>query len=253
VISAKAKELIVEHSLSLTQFAGLDVVRVADVEAVLRQRTTTSRPEPARTFRGEQLDAESDWDGLCDTELRRDLAAILGTLRKRMKARFNRHVPTGDLLHDRWELARDHGFGEGSSVYDSCLILGDVVVGRNCWVGPNTILDGMHAELRIGDSVDIGAGAHVYTHNTIERALTGHKAALFSKPTMIGNCCFIAPHSIIAPGTVLGDHCFVAAGSYVEGHFPPFSFVSGNPAKRAGVVELRDGRARVRHLIENEE
>jgi carbonic anhydrase/acetyltransferase-like protein (isoleucine patch superfamily) len=28
------------------------------------------------------------------------------------------------------------GFGEGSSVYDSCLVLGDVRVGKNVWVGP---------------------------------------------------------------------------------------------------------------------
>jgi acetyltransferase-like isoleucine patch superfamily enzyme len=71
---------------------------------------------------------------------------------------------------------------------------------------------------------------------------------MFTKATTIGNCCFIAPQSIVAPGTVLGDHCFVAAGSYVEGTFPPFSYIAGNPAKQVGVVELSGNRARIRRF-----
>ncbi len=245
VVTNKAQELIRQHNLPLADFSGLAVVRAADVEEVLRRRAGQGSARPPRTFLGEPLDESADWDALCDTELHRQLAGLLTGLRKRMKARFNRHVSTGDLLHDRWDLAKEYGFGEGTSVYDDCLILGDVQVGRNCWVGPHTILDGSGG-LTVGDYVDIGAGTHLYTHNTIERALTGHKAPLFKKATRVGNCCFLAPHVIIAPGTVLGDHCFVAAGSYVEGAFPAFSYISGNPARRIGAVELRGDRASVR-------
>jgi acetyltransferase-like isoleucine patch superfamily enzyme len=249
VVTNKAQELIRQHGLALAQFAGLAVVRAADVEEVLRRQPRPESGQVARTFRGEPLDEAADWDALCDTELRRQLAGLLGSLRRRMKAKFNRHVPTGDLLYDRWDLARDYGFGEGTSVYDDCLVLGDVKVGRHCWVGPYTILDGSGG-LTIGDYVDIGAGTHVYSHNTIERALTGHKAPMFKKATAIGNCCFIAPQSIIAPGTVIGDHCFVGAGSYVEGAFPAFSYIAGNPARKVGSVELRGDRASVRHASE---
>jgi acetyltransferase-like isoleucine patch superfamily enzyme len=248
VVTNRAKELIQRHSLSLTSFAGLPVVRAADVEAFLGRQAAVE--PPVRSFRGEPLDITADWDGLCDTALRRELSDLLTLLRQRMRAKFNRHVSTGNLLHDRWELAKDAGFGEGSSVYDDCLILGDVKVGRHCWIGPGVILDGLNGRLTIGDYVDVGAGAHLYTHNTIERALTGHRAPLFRKDTAVGNCCFIAPHAILAPGTVLGDHCFVAAGSYVEGVFPASSFIAGNPAKRVGVVEVRGDRVRVRHFPE---
>jgi acetyltransferase-like isoleucine patch superfamily enzyme len=246
VVTNKARELLQQHGLSLAPFAALAVVRAADVEAYLAGQDGAAAGRKARLFRGEPLDPDADWDALCDTALHRELQELLGRLRRRMRAKFDRHVATGDLLSDRWELAKDFGFGEGTSVYNDCLILGDVQVGRDCWIGPGTILDGMNAPLKIGDCVDVGAGAHLYTHNTIERALTGRRAPVFKKATTVGNCCFIAPRAILAPGTVLGDHCFVAAGSYVEGNFPAFSYVAGNPARRVGSVEIHGDRARVR-------
>lgn len=55
---------------------------------------------------------------------------------------LNRSLPFADLLFDRWERAKMLGFGEGTSVYDSAYIFGDVKVGKNTWIGPFTILDG---------------------------------------------------------------------------------------------------------------
>jgi acetyltransferase-like isoleucine patch superfamily enzyme len=248
VVTKKARVLIEEYGLSLSDFAGLSVVRSEDVEAAQQKRRERSSKPLPRRFRGAELDPDADWDAILQTDEMRQLRELLTGLRRRMKARFNRHVSLGDLLYDRWELAQDYGFGEATSVYDNCLILGDVVLGHHCWVGPHTILDGNMAALRIGDHVDIGSGTHIYTHNTIERVLTGGKAAVFHKPTTIGNCCFIAPQSIVAPGTVIGDHSFVAAGSYVEGSFPPYSYIAGSPAKRVGVVEVQGNRARLRRF-----
>jgi acetyltransferase-like isoleucine patch superfamily enzyme len=224
----------------------MSVVRAEDVEAAARVRNGPEARGALRIFRGEPLDPDADWEGLLDPPLLHDLRGHLTGLRRRLRAKFNRHVPTGTLLHDRWDLARDLGFGEGTSVYDECLVMGDVQVGRHCWIGPYTVLDGLHAELRIGDHVDIGSSAQVYTHNTIERSLTGHRAPVFAKATTIGNCCFIAPQATIAPGSVIGDHSFVAAGSYVEGAFPPCSYIAGNPAKVVGNVEIQGNRARIR-------
>jgi acetyltransferase-like isoleucine patch superfamily enzyme len=254
-ITKKARVLIEANGLALEEFAALSVVREADVQEVLSKRQSSSpKPmapvahapgSPRRSFGDEPLDADADWDALCDTDLHGQLKHLLRMLRKRMRARFNRHVSTGELLYDRWELAKDYGFGEGTSVYDSCLILGDVQVGRHCWVGPDSILDGGHAPLRIGDYVDVGAGTHIYTHNTIERALSGHKLPLFKKSTSIGSCCFLGPRSIIAPGTLLGDHCFVAAASYVEGVFASHSYIGGNPARQLGTVEIAGNKVRI--------
>jgi acetyltransferase-like isoleucine patch superfamily enzyme len=247
IITAKARALMAAHELSEEVFAGLEVVRTSDVEEYLANRAGAVEPA-VRRFRGAALDPDADWDEVLSDPRYQDLMELLTRLRRRMKARYDRHVGTGELLHDRWELAREYGFGEGTSIYDDCLVFGAVSLGHDCWVGPGCILDGSGGGLTVGHHVDIGAGSHVYTHNTVERALTGHRAPIFHKPTRIGNCCFIGPGSIIAPGTVLGDHCFVAAGSYVEGVFGDNFFISGNPARQAGTVEITGDRARVRPL-----
>ena len=244
VVTAKAQPLLEQHGLTAADFPGLAVIRTSDVEQLLAQRASTPQPQLARRFRGELLDPAANWDEVLQRADSRQLAELLDALRRRMKAQHNRHVPTGTLLHDRWQLAKDHGFGEGTSVYDECLILGEVQVGKHCWVGPYTVLDGQGG-LSIGDYVDIGAGAHLYSHNTIQRALTGHQAPLFRKATRIGNCCFIAPHAVIGAGTVLGDRCFVAAGSYVEGAFPEGTFIAGNPAKAAGKIVVQGNKAHI--------
>jgi acetyltransferase-like isoleucine patch superfamily enzyme len=245
VITAKAHALLALHGLTAEPFAHLAEVRSTDVEEYVRARALPVSSPATRRFGDEALDLDTDWDDVLDDDRYRELMELLTLLRKRMRARYNRHVSTGDLLHDRWQLGREYGFGEGTNVYDDCLILGDVVVGQKCWVGPGCILDGSGG-LTVGDYVDVSSGVHLYSHNTIERALTGHQAPMLLKATRIGSRCFIGPRAIIGPGTVIGDECFVAALSYVQGVFPSNSFISGNPAKRVGTVVVADGRARIR-------
>lgn len=246
-ISKAARELIAHHRLPLSHFAHLTAVREADVAAVIRERSRAEGTDGSPVKTGISADAP-DADAVLATPAYRQIQELLGALRRRMRSRFDRHVPVGTLVHDRWALAREWAFGEGTSVYDDCLILGAVSVGKHCWIGPFTILDGSHGELTIGDYVDVGSGTHIYTHNSIERALTGHRAPIFGNSTTIGSCCFIAPHVAIAAGTVLGDHCFVAAGSYVEGKYGPYSYIAGNPAKVVGTVEILGNRAVVRRF-----
>lgn len=242
VISHKARRLMEQHGLGDDAFAGLDAVRVSDVETVLAQRGQAAAAR-AIHFGDETLERTRDWDVALAREDLGELRALLTELRRRMRAKFDRHVPLGTLLHDRWELAREYGFGEGSSVYAEALILGDVRVGRDCWVGPFTVLDGAASPLSIGDYSQIGSGAQIYTHNSIERTLTGHASPRHTQPTTIGRCCFISPLSMVGPGTEIGDHSFVAAQSYVQGRFSSHSYIAGNPARRVGRVVLKDGRA----------
>ena len=56
-------------------------------------------------------------------ELLESLRALIKTLRREKREQYHRHVSVGDLLTDRWEIARDYGFGDGTSCYDNILIL----------------------------------------------------------------------------------------------------------------------------------
>lgn len=143
---------------------------------------------------------------------------------------FNRSLPFADILFDRWERARKLGFGEGASIYDSSHVFGNVTVGKNTWIGPFTILDGS-GNLKIGDNNSISAGVQIYTHDSVDWALSGGIKKYKYASTTIGNNCYIAPNSVIAKGVELGDGCIVGTNSFVNQSFPEGSKIAGNPAK----------------------
>jgi acetyltransferase-like isoleucine patch superfamily enzyme len=143
---------------------------------------------------------------------------------------LKRSLPFADLLFDRWERAKKLGFGEGTSVYATCHLFGDVKIGSNTWVGPFTILDGSGG-LTIGNNCSISAGVQIYTHDSVKWATSGGKEAYEHASSSIGNNCYIGPQSVIAMGVHLGDGCVVGANSFVRNSFPAGSRVAGSPAK----------------------
>ena len=95
------------------------------------------------------------------------LIDIFFSLRDKKKKKFNRVLPFGDYFSDRWEKAKYLGFGEGSSVYDNVVVIGNVKVGKNTWIGPNVILDGSGG-LEIGSNCSISAGVQIYSHDSVK-------------------------------------------------------------------------------------
>lgn len=155
--------------------------------------------------------------------------------RDKIRREYNRVLPANELFTDRWEKAKYLGFGEGTSVYDSCTVFGNVIVGMNTWIGPYTILDGTGG-LTIGNNCSISAGVHIYTHNTVKWAVSGGVEKYEYQAVSIGNNCFIGPQSIIKNGVTIGQQCIVAANSYVSNDVVDCSIVAGNPAKIIGQV-----------------
>ena len=163
-------------------------------------------------------------------ELLSKLNELKHTLDEIFKNELNRSLPFADVLFDRWERASSLGFGKGSSIYDSAYVFGDVHVGENTWIGPFTILDGTGG-LSIGSYCSISAGVQIYTHDSVNWAVSGGDLNYEYLQTIIGNNCYIAPNCIISKGVTLGDKCIVGANSFVNKSFPEGSKLAGNPAK----------------------
>ena len=152
------------------------------------------------------------------------------TLDEIFKSDLNRSLPFADVLFDRWKRASSLGFGKGSSIYDSAYVFGDVHVGENTWIGPFTILDGTGG-LSIGSNCSISAGVQIYSHDSVNWAISGGNLNYEYLQTTIGNNCYIATNCIISKGVTLGDKCIVGANSFVNKSFPEGSKLAGNPAK----------------------
>jgi acetyltransferase-like isoleucine patch superfamily enzyme len=147
---------------------------------------------------------------------------------------FDRSLPFADYIVDRWEKARLLGFGEGSSIYDSALVLGDVTVGRHTWIGPSTILDGSGGPLVIGDHCSISAGVQIYTHDTVNRSLTGGRAPIDKGSTKIGSNCYLGPNVVVERNITIGDGVVVGANSLVTKDIPPGKKAFGTPCRIVG-------------------
>jgi acetyltransferase-like isoleucine patch superfamily enzyme len=146
---------------------------------------------------------------------------------------FDRSLPFADYIVDRWAKARTLGFGEGASIYDSVLVLGDVKVGSGTWIGPFVVLDGSGG-LDIGAHCSISAGVQIYSHDSIDWALSGGSAPYVHAATRIGNNCYIGPNAVIAKGVTIGDGCVIGANSVVLSDVPEFSKAVGSPCRIVG-------------------
>jgi acetyltransferase-like isoleucine patch superfamily enzyme len=147
------------------------------------------------------------------------------------KRDWNRTLPFGESVSDRWSKAKFLGFGDKSSIYDSAIVFGDVEVGENTWIGPNVVLDGSGAKLRIGSFCSISAGVQIYTHNSVAWSLSGGNALADIDEVTIGNNCYIGPNVVIAKGVQIGDGTIIGANSFVNTNLPPNTKAWGIPAK----------------------
>ena len=172
--------------------------------------------------------------------------ATLEQLRSQMRERFNRDLPLEELLFDRWERAKNLGFGDKTSIYHNSYVFGDVRVGTSTWIGPFTLLDGSAGLLEIGSHCSISAGVQIYTHDTVKSAVSGGRLPTERGTVSIGDNCYIGPQTIISRNVTIGHHSVIGAGSFVNRDIPPYTFAVGTPCRPRGKVILEpDGDVRL--------
>ena len=169
-----------------------------------------------------------------ESELLERIRLLCRELSEQKKRDLNRHVSFGDLFTDRWETAAAYGFGEGSSCYDNVLVIGDVKVGQQTWIGPNVILDGSGG-LEIGDYCSISAGVQIFTHDTVNWSVSQGEEEYDHAPTVIGSGVYLGPQSVIQKGVTIGNCAVVGAMSFVNRDVPEAAKVWGVPARVQGL------------------
>jgi acetyltransferase-like isoleucine patch superfamily enzyme len=165
---------------------------------------------------------------------------MMARRRQQMREQFDRMLPSGEVIFNRFDKARELGFGEGSSIYDTSVVMGPVEVGQKVWVGPYTLLEGLSDHLKIGDFVSIASGSAIYTHDSTRYYVSGGRVPFTKGPVTIGSYTAIGTMSVIACGVTVGSHCVIAAHSFVNHDVPDYCICAGVPAKIIGRVILED-------------
>lgn len=165
---------------------------------------------------------------------------FMQTKRNEMKVRYNRVLPSGELIFNRFDKAKYLSAGIGASIYDTSIVMGDVQIGENVWIGPYTVLEGINAILKIGDYVSINAGVTIYTHDSTKYYVSGGKDPYVKGNVSIGDNTVIGTMSMINCNVTIGSHCVIGAHSFVNQDIPDYSIAVGIPAKVVGKVYINE-------------
>ena len=122
-------------------------------------------------------------------------------------------------------------------------------VGDHVFIGHFSVLDATYG-LRIGEGCQIGFFTGVFTHSSHaavrlygrEYVKVADKQAYYTASVEIGPYSFVGAHATLLPGTRLGKGSLVSAYSLVQGEFPDYAILSGQPARVVGDTRKKDAQ-----------
>lgn len=163
-----------------------------------------------------------------------------------------------------------HSVHQSAYIGFSFLNISKIVMGENSYIGIGNIFTGLNLlEMHSGSRINrwnritsdpsfcgilrlkrhssISLRHYLDVCHTIEfganTIVAGHRSTFFThskgvevidyvSPIIIGEWCYLGSDLAVAPGAVVGDHCFVGMGSVVVGNMSRYSYklLVGNPA-----------------------
>lgn len=123
-----------------------------------------------------------------------------------------------------------------SFVHPLATVTGNVIIGKNVYIGPGAAIRGDFGQIIIEDGCNVqeNCTVHMFPGVTVvlrEGAHVGHGAivhgASLGKNVLIGMNAVIMDNVVIGDNSIIGALSFVPAGMVVE----PGKVVAGNPAK----------------------
>lgn len=122
-----------------------------------------------------------------------------------------------------------------SFVHPQAVITGNVIIGKNVYIGPGAAIRGDWGAIVIEDGCNVQENCtiHMFPGVTVylkESAHIGHGAVIHG--ATIGRNCLVGMNAVIMDNVVLGEECIVGALSFIKSDtiIPPRSLVAGNPA-----------------------
>lgn len=121
-------------------------------------------------------------------------------------------------------------------VHPTACLIGDVIIGSGCYIGPCASLRGDMGRIMVGDNANIqdtcvlhcGPGAELIVEN---EGHIGHGAVLHG--CKIEKNVLVGINAIVMDGSKIGESSIIAAGSFVKTGFscPPHSLIIGSPGR----------------------
>lgn len=137
--------------------------------------------------------------------------------------------------------------GEGTSIWQFCVILKHAKIGDNCNINANVFIEnkvviGDNTTIKCGvqvwDGVTIGKNVFIGPNVTFTNDLTP-RSKVYSEEYLMTEICdnvSIGANATILPGLSIGKYALVAAGAVVTKDVPSRALVLGNPARIVGWV-----------------
>lgn len=125
---------------------------------------------------------------------------------------------------------------ESSFVHPLAIVTGNVIIGKQVYIGPGAALRGDWGGIVIEDGCNVQENCtiHMFPGRDVllkEGAHIGHGAIIHG--ATVGRDCLIGMNAVLLDNAVLEDECIVGALSLVKADekFPARSLIVGNPAR----------------------
>lgn len=131
---------------------------------------------------------------------------------------------------------------EGVYIADSAEVIGDVKIGRGCYIGPGAKIRGDYGRIVIGDEVAVEENCVIHARPgevaTIGDYVTLGHSCVIHTPKQIGNYSVIGMGAVVSDFTTLGEWAVVGEGAVVRNgqEIPAGRIAVGVPAKIIGDV-----------------
>lgn len=123
-----------------------------------------------------------------------------------------------------------------SFVHPQAVVTGNVIIGKDCYIGPGAALRGDWGGIILEDGCNVQENCtiHMFPGKTVllkAGAHIGHGAVIHG--AQIGANCLVGMNAVVMDNVKLGDGCIVGALTFIrEGEqIPDRSLVVGNPGK----------------------